>query len=129
MSDAFEADALSVPFWEAARERRLVVQRCRDCGAHQFYARPFCLACESDALEWVGSAGRGTVYSATTVRMRVRPDLDPPYDVALVELDEGPRMLSVMAAGEARIGDRVRLDWRERADAPPLPNFVPDRPA
>ncbi|MGZ8695118.1 MAG: Zn-ribbon domain-containing OB-fold protein, partial [Gaiellaceae bacterium] len=100
-----------------------------DCGTHQFYARPFCLACESDSLAWVEAAGTGSVYSATTIHVRVRPELDPPYDVALVELDEGPRMLSVMAAGEARIGDRVRIDWREREDAPPLPNFVPEQPS
>lgn len=129
MSDTFEPDALSVPFWDAARERRLVIQRCRDCGAYQFYARPFCLACESLSLTWVDAAGTGTVYSATTVRVRVRPELDPPYDVALIELDEGPRMLSIMAAGDARIGERVQVAWRDRGDDPPLPNFVPDRAA
>lgn len=123
MSDPFEADALSVPFWDAAREHRFVIQRCGDCGAHQLYARPFCLSCESDALSWVEAGGGGTIYSVTAVHLAVRPELEPPYDVALVELDEGPRVLSVLAAGEARIGDRVRLGWRERDDAPPLPNF------
>ncbi len=126
MTQEFEHDALSGPFWEAAAQRRLVVQRCADCGAHQLYARPFCLACMSDAIDWVDAAGTGTIHSATTVRIPVTPELEPPYDVALVELDEGPRVLSILGEGEARIGDRVHIDWRERDDAPPLPNFVPD---
>jgi hypothetical protein len=125
MSSQFEPDPLSVPFWEAAAERRLVVQRCRDCGSHQLYARPFCLQCYSDAIDWVEAAGTGTIHSATTVRLEVLPELQPPYDVALVVLDEGPRVLTNLPAGEARIGDRVRLDWRERDGLPPLPVFVP----
>src|SRR3546814_13983000 len=49
--------------------RRLVIQKCTACGAHQFYPRPFCLACESDKVEWVEASGHGVVYSVTTVRV------------------------------------------------------------
>ena len=118
-------DAITAPFWEAARERRLLVQRCRDCGRHQFYPRPFCLACGGTALEWVPSKGLATVHALTTVRIAVIPELQPPYVVALVELDEGPRMTTNIVGGACRIGDRVRVAWRERSDLPPLPVFEP----
>ena len=87
-------DALSHVYWAAAREGRLLVQRCRECGHHQFYPRPLCLECETLTPEWVEASGAGSVYSLTTVHLRVIADLDPPYLVALVELEEGPRLLT-----------------------------------
>jgi uncharacterized OB-fold protein len=123
-ADAF-GDAITAPFWEAARERRLVVQRCRDCGRHQFYPRPFCLACGGTRLDWAPSKGLATVHALTTVRIAVIAELQPPYVVALVELDEGPRMTTNIVGGACRIGDRVRVAWRERSDLPPLPVFEP----
>ena len=117
-------DALTRPFWEAAREHRLILQRCTACGRYQFYPRPFCLECQSGELEWVEASGHGVVYSVTTVRMNVLPELEPPYQVAIVELEEGPRMLGGIVGGEARIGDRVEICWREREDLPPLPMFA-----
>ena len=118
-------DPLTRPFWDAARRRELVVQRCEACGAHQLYPRPYCIACQSDAVAWVPASGRGFVYAVTTVRIPVQPTLEPPYAVALVELDEGPRLLGGVPA-RCAIGSRVRVAWREREDAPPLPEFLPD---
>jgi uncharacterized OB-fold protein len=121
--DGLPADPTTAPFWRAARERRLVVQRCTACGAHQFYPRPFCLMCSASALEWVEVSGRATVYSKTTVRIPVIDELTPPYVVAIVTLDEGPRLTTNLVGDEPAIGDRVSLTWRERADLPPLPVF------
>ncbi|QKC99533.1 hypothetical protein EB231_13425 [Mesorhizobium sp. NZP2298] len=104
-------------------ERRLTVQRCTACGSHQFYPRPFCLSCEATELEWVGAKGSGTIYSLTTVRMPVSEDLAPPYLLALVDLDEGPRLLTNIEAESAGIGDRVTVAWRRRDGLPPLPVF------
>jgi uncharacterized OB-fold protein len=118
-------DPMHAPFWEAARRRELVVQRCRRCASHQFYARPFCLACDGDDLQWVGASGLGTVYSMTTVHRQVSPELPVPYVNALVELDEGPRLLTTIVGGSCAIGDRVRIAWKERPGAPPLPVFTP----
>ncbi|MGQ0548534.1 MAG: Zn-ribbon domain-containing OB-fold protein [Armatimonadota bacterium] len=118
-------DALTAPFWEAAARHELIIQRCQTCGMHQFYPRPFCLACESNDVLWVSAAGTGTVYSMTTVRMHVSPELVPPYIVAIVELDEGPRLMANIVEGICRIGDRVQVTWRERAGAPPLHVFRP----
>jgi len=118
-------DAITAPFWEAARKHQLLVQRCQVCGKHQFYPRPFCLTCGADRMEWTPAKGLATVYSLTTVRIAVIPDLEPPYVVALVALDEGPRMTTNIVGGACRIGDRVRVAWRDRTEMPPLPVFEP----
>ncbi len=116
-------DPFAFPFWEAARRHSLVVQRCAACGHHQFYPRPFCLACDDDHLAWAECAGTGTVYSVTTVHLPLIPDIKPPFQVALVALAEGPRMLAGIVGPACGIGDAVSLVWRERVDAPPLPCF------
>ena len=122
MADAY-GDPLSAPFWAAAAEHRLVVQACSSCGVRQFYARPFCLACQSDDIAWVEVRGTGTVYSATIVRVPVVQNLEPPYVVAVVELDEGPRITTNVLDKVVPIGARVRVDWRDRDGLPPLPVF------
>jgi hypothetical protein len=65
-------------------------QRCQGCGEAVFYPRVICPACGSDALVWETSGGRGTVYSTTAVHRRS----GEPYNVVLVDLDEGFRMMS-----------------------------------
>ncbi len=96
-----------------------MVQRCGACGHHQFYPRPFCLHCQGE-VTWVVVSGLATVYSQTTVCLA-----EPHYTVALVDLDEGPRLLTQLEGDVLpAIGERVRLGWREREDAPPLPIFT-----
>ena len=131
MSDREETaygDPLSEPFWRAAARHELVVQRCRRCRAHQFFARPLCLGCQATDLEWVSATGLGTIYSMTTVRRQVSPDFPVPYVNALVDLDEGPRLLTTIVGGACAIGDRVRVVWKDSPNAPPLPLFEPLRP-
>ena len=118
-------DPTTLEFWEAAGRKELVLQHCKDCENYHFYPRPFCLECESTHLEWKRVGGAGTIYSMTEVQVKISPDLEPPYIVALVELDEGPRMVGNIVDGEANIGDRVKLAWRDREDAPPLPVWTP----
>jgi uncharacterized OB-fold protein len=117
-------DPNTYAFWDAARSGRLLIQRCTACGAHQFYGRPFCLACDGEAVEWVPAAGTGTVYSVTTVHVRWYPEHEPPYQVAVVALDEGPRLTANIVGEAAAIGDRVAVAWRERDGLPPLPVFA-----
>ncbi|MDP2919274.1 MAG: Zn-ribbon domain-containing OB-fold protein [Dehalococcoidia bacterium] len=118
-------DPMTYPFWEAAAQHRLIIQHCKRCGSHQFYPRPFCVKCATGEVEWVETKGDGTIYSLTTVRVQISPAFNPPYNVALVQLDEGPRMLTDIEGINAKIGDRVKLTWRERTDAPPLPVWIP----
>lgn len=124
-ADPAYGDPLTAPFWEAAGRHELVLQHCGDCGHWQFYPRPFCLACLSDNVGWQPASGTGTVYSQTTVHIQIAPEFTPPYTVAVVELDEGPRMTATIVNGETSIGERVRIAWQERDDAPPLPVFAP----
>ncbi|MEQ1955576.1 Zn-ribbon domain-containing OB-fold protein [Mesorhizobium yinganensis] len=125
-SDFGAADPTTEPFWQACAEGRLTVQHCKNCGTHQFYPRPFCLSCESTSLKWVDVTGAGTIYSIATMRMPVAPELPPPYLLAIVELDEGPRLLTNIVAESASIGERVGVTWRQREGGlPPLPVFKP----
>jgi uncharacterized OB-fold protein len=118
-------DPITYPFWEAAERHELLIQHCPECDSYQFYPRPFCLACNTSNVEWVQAKGVATIYSLTTVHVQIAPQLNPPYVAAVIELDEGPRMLTNIEGGSPRIGDRVKLAWREREDAPPLPIWTP----
>jgi uncharacterized OB-fold protein len=125
MSDRMKIDdPVLWPYWEAAQRHELTVQRCQACGAHQHYPRPFCLSCDHGALDWVKVSGRGTVYSITTVHIQLFPELKPPYQVALVDLDEGPRLVAGIEGTACAIGDAVSVVWCARDGLPPLPNFA-----
>jgi uncharacterized protein len=102
---------------------KLAYQRCADCSAAVFYPRVLCPVCGSGALEWRESAGRGTVYATTAVHSRDRD----PRNVALVNLDEGFRMMSRVEgvpAEEVEIGARVSFEVRHRDKDEPVAVFV-----
>ena len=98
---------LSQPHWDGCREGELRVQRCRDCSAFVFIPQPVCTRCFSEALDWVATNGRGTVYSFTVVHRPQRPSFRVPYVVAIIELDEGFHMLTNLvdvAPDDVRVG-------------------------
>jgi len=98
-------------------------QRCRDCSSAVFYPRVLCPVCGSISLEWRTSGGRGVVYATTAVHRRD----GEPYNVALVDLEEGFRIMSRVEgvpAEEVGIGQRVRFELREEDDGP-VAVFVP----
>ena len=109
-----EPSETSRPFWEGLRARELRLQRCRDCGQHIFYPRDICPHCLSVRLEWVAAGGTGKVYSYTVVRRAMHPAFkdDLPYVLAIVELDEGPRLTTNVVGVEP---EEVRVDMRVRA--------------
>jgi uncharacterized OB-fold protein len=115
-------------FWEAAGEGRLIVQRCAN-GHHQLYARPHCVTCR-EPVEWVDASGFATVYSFTVLRQHFSRSLRHrlPLVVALVDLDEGPRIMTNLIdvePGEVRVGMRVEV-WFERvSETAALPYFTP----
>lgn len=95
---------------------RFLIQRCGDCARHVFYPRELCPHCESASLAWAEPSGAGTVYSTTVVRRK--PEAGGDYNVALVDLAEGVRMMSRvegLAPSEVRIGLRVRSKVVEQA--------------
>jgi uncharacterized OB-fold protein len=83
----------SEPFFDAARENKLLIQRCPSCGKHQFYPRKICKHCGSPDVEWVEASGRGVVHTYTVIH-RGMPGWreEGPYVAAIVELAEGARM-------------------------------------
>jgi uncharacterized protein len=85
---------VSSEFWSAVAEGRLLIQRCPACGTRQFYPRALCTTCGEDP-EWEEVSGRGTVHTFTVIRQNgATPFRDElPYVVAMVELEEGPRLM------------------------------------
>jgi uncharacterized OB-fold protein len=127
-------DAETAPYWDAAREGRLLIKRCRACSEAFFYPRTYCPRCWSAETEWVEASGEGTVYTFTVVYQN---DLPPfrdrvPYVVAIVELAEGVRMTTNVEGVEpeaVRCGMPVRVAFREEPrdedDVVALPVFHP----
>ncbi len=86
----------TVPFWEGLADGVVRLQRCRDCGRAQHHARALCRWCWSEALDWEQAAGTGRIWTWTVVHRPGHPawSAEAPYAVLLVELDEGPRMVT-----------------------------------
>jgi uncharacterized OB-fold protein len=83
------------PFWDGARAGELRIQRCIDCDRFYFYPRAFCPSCLSSNVEWVTASGRAKLHSYV-INHRPAPGFEEeaPYAIAIVELDEGPRMMT-----------------------------------
>ena len=120
----------SAPFWEAAGKGELRMQRCGDCGHVRFPPALLCPRCLSAQASWERMSGRGTVYSWVVVHQSQHPAFNPdaPYNVVIVELEEGPRLhgnligdndairigLPVEAVFEPVGGDTALVKWRPR---------------
>ena len=87
-------DALTRPYWDAAAEGRLLVQRCEACGEHQWYPRAHCVACGAGEPAWVEAAGTGRLHTFSVLHKTPNPEFaaDLPYVLAIIELDEGVRV-------------------------------------
>ncbi|HXC78909.1 MAG TPA: Zn-ribbon domain-containing OB-fold protein [Candidatus Acidoferrum sp.] len=109
--------AQSRPFWEAVARGVLVLQRCRNDGRYEWTPQTVCSECLEDTLEWTEVSGNGTVYSYSVVSRPQIPAFEVPYTVAIVELVEGPRMLTQIVGGtrdQVAIGAPVRFHPEER---------------
>ena len=118
------------PFWDAAREGRLLVKRCADCGRAHFYPRPFCPHCWSEQVDWEVASGRATLYTWSIVRSNDLPPFPErvPYVAAVVDLDEGPRMMTNVVDCDfdaLEIGMHLRAAFRDAGHDLTLPVFVP----
>jgi uncharacterized OB-fold protein len=92
----------SAPYWAGLREGRLLMQRCTACGKLQFYPRSICRHCTSDELDWAEMSGNGRIYSYTIVYRAPFEafQADVPYAYAVVELDEGPRVVCTIVTDD-----------------------------
>jgi uncharacterized OB-fold protein len=122
---AAEEQAPDTVFRTHLAKGELWLQRCDACGQHVFFPRVLCPHC-GGALSWRKAGGGGTVYSTTTVRQR--PERGGDYNISIIELDEGARMMSRVedaAPAEVRIGMKVRAVVEQREDGPVV-LFRPD---
>ena len=120
----------SAPYWEAAHRGELRMQQCTDCGHIRFPPSLLCPRCLSEKAEWARLSGRGTVFSWIVVHQSQHPafNADTPYNVAIVELDEGPRLhtnLVDCSNDQIRIGMRVEVVFDRINDQVTLPKFRP----
>lgn len=119
------------PFWEAARRHELMLPRCRQCGPVFFYPRATCPRCLSTDLAWTVVSGRGTLHTFTIVHRGARNfPLPSPYVMAIVELDEGPRMMTNLVGvtpdpAALEIGMPVEVAWADVTPEVTLPHFRP----
>lgn len=121
--------ALDRVFFEAAAQGALRIQRCPACGHRQFYPRQLCTAC-GGTPEWETASGRGVVHTFTIVRQNAAPPFKDllPYAVAMVELDEGVRMMGNVTGcpvEQVKIGLRVEAYAVECGDGLAVPFWRP----
>jgi uncharacterized OB-fold protein len=81
------------PFWDGCKAGELRVQRCAACSHTYFPPRPFCPKCAHREVAWIKASGKGKLYSYV-IHHRPAAGFTPPYSIAVVELDEGPRMMT-----------------------------------
>jgi len=117
-------------WWEAATEGRLLIKRCAACSRAHFYPRIFCPYCWSNDVDWEAASGRATLYTWSVVYSNDLPPLGDrvPYVAAVVDLVEGPRMLTNVVDCEfdrLRAGMDLVVDFRPQTDEISLPFFRP----
>jgi uncharacterized OB-fold protein len=101
---------VAAPFYEGMRNKKVMIQQCESCQTCLPPAQVRCDACGSDALKWVESPGLGDIYSFVVFHRSFHPFFDDklPYTVALVELDEGPRLQAIFTGHDCVVGMKVQ---------------------
>jgi uncharacterized protein len=123
-------DAETQPYWDAAKDGKLLIRRCNACKRAYFYPRDFCPTCWSDDVSWEEASGRATLYTWSVVR---RNDLPPwpervPYVAAIVDLEEGPRMMTNVEGcelDERHADGQLVVDFRQDTEDITAPIFRP----
>ncbi len=120
----------SEPFWAAARDHKLKIQKCRSCGNHWFPPSEHCPECLSADHDWIEASGRGRVFSFVTYQRLYNKgwEGEVPYVVALIELDEGPRLLSNLtgiAPENVACDMAVKVVFDDVTPEVTLPKFTP----
>lgn len=123
---AFVADVWSRPFWDATREGQFLLPRCTDTGRCFFPPAPVSPFSGKPHVEWVRSAGEGTLWSFVVFHQKYFEGFRTPYPVVMVKLAEGPMFLAGLRgaeAGELSIGQRLRVVFDPEANGIAMPQF------
>lgn len=120
----------SRPFWDAAREHRLVLRKCTACGNIDHPPYPYCTECLADEHEWIEAEGKGILYAYAVNYFGVPFPFwdDMPYVVAMVDLPEGPRMISNVVQCDPeklRNGMELEVVFEDVSDEITLPKWKP----
>ncbi len=124
------ADTTTLPWWEAASEHRLVVQRCTACQHTRHPPMPICPECRSSEADWQELSGRGEIYTYTIVHRPIAADQEVPFVIAIVALEGsgGIRMMTNVvgiAADQVRVGMPVEVVWEDMSKDLAIPRFRP----
>ena len=119
---------VSEPYWQGCLEGELRMQFCAACETYQFYPRVACSSCGGSSLDWRRVSGNGRIASFTVVRRGVSSAYEAPYIVALIDLEEGPRLMSHVVDVEPddlrlRVGAMVFVKFQDWADEVAMPVF------
>ena len=117
------------PFWEAARRHQLHMQQCQDCGHIRYPINHVCPRCLSEQAQWVPLSGRGTVFSSIVFHQVYHPGFaqDVPYNVSIIQLEEGPRMISNVVgvpAAAVQVGAAVDVTFDDATPEISIPRFA-----
>ncbi|WP_462413289.1 Zn-ribbon domain-containing OB-fold protein [Neobacillus sp. Marseille-QA0830] len=121
-------DGDSQRYWEGLKSGQLWIQQCEECHQHIFYPRSICPHCFSEEIDWVQSGGTGRIYSFTVVHHAFGPFKEQvPFVVAIVDLDEGVRLMTRIKDGTKRplIDQRVKVCFEKLDEELTLPYFEP----
>lgn len=118
----------SQPFWEGCKKHKLLIQKCQDCQKLIFYPKKFCPKCLSSNIEWMEASGKGKVYSYMVVYSYQPTEFeeDLPYVVAIVQLEEGVKMMSNIVGcspEEVKCDMEVKVFFKKVTEEITLPNF------
>ena len=123
-------DLETKPFWDGCKEGRFLIRHCNACGADHYYPRPFCPTCWSDDVAWKEASGRATLYTYSVVHVNDLPPFGErvPYVAAIVELEEGPRVMTNVEGVEhdaLQIGMPLVVDYKPISDDITIAIFRP----
>lgn len=116
------------PFWEGCKNGKLKMQRCTECGHIRYPIGPVCTKCLSDSFVWETLSGKGEVFNYIIFHQKYSEAWadDLPYNVIMVQLDEGPRMFSNMVDidnNDIKIGQRIEVVFERATDEIYIPKF------
>ena len=100
----------TLPFWEGTKAHRLMLPWCNACSKPHFYPRSICPSCLSDDIEWRQASGKGKLHTYVINSKAAKGFIKTPYVIAVIELAEGPRMMSNIVTEETPTPDMLPID-------------------
>lgn len=126
----YTEDPQTAPFWAGTKKHELWVRKCQDCGEYQWPPRPMCINCHNCDFEWVQVSGKGKLYTYTIINraFNLAFEKDVPLGLAIVALDEGPRMIgnsTGMKPEDLKIGMPMEAAFNDVTEEVTLVNWKP----